>query len=211
MPLGSFGKSAAFFRLHGGWICYNIAKESDNRGEHEMKFQYFKADHTTTIEDAKKQYKRLILMYHPDLAAKNGLTVEEATKACQTINAEWDYLRKHNYNIHEGQNGGSYTDWTQDAPDDVTNAYADIIEQLIHMDGVLVEICGSFIWLSGNTYAHKADIKSLGFRWASKKKMWFLAPSDWKKKGRRELSMGEIRDTYGSVKVASGYSRYALA
>ena len=169
-----------------------------------MNFKYFKADHTTTIEDAKKQYKRLVLKFHPDLAAKNGISVEEATKACQTINAEWDYLRKHNYNIHETKDGGTYTDWNQDMPDEVTERYADIIEQLVRMEGVLIEICGSFIWLSGNTYAHKADIKALGFRWASKKKMWFLAPQGWRKKGRRELGMDEIRATYGSQKVAAG-------
>lgn len=176
-----------------------------------MKFQYFKADYTTAIEEAKKQYKRLILKFHPDLAVKNGMSVEEATKACQTINAEWDYLRKHNYNIHVSQNGGTYTDWNQDKADDVTERYADIIEQLIKMEGVLIEVCGSFIWLSGSTKEHKDAIKALGFRWASKKKMWFLAPQGWKKRGRRELGMDEIRGTYGSVKVAAGqYQRKAL-
>ena len=169
-----------------------------------MKFQYFKADHMTTIEDCKKQYKKLILSFHPDLAAKNGLSVEEATKACQTINAEWDYLRKHNYNIHEGKDGGTYTDWNQDMPDDVTERYAEIIDALIKMEGVVIEICGSFLWLSGSTYDHKAEIKGLGFKWASKKRMWYLAPQGWRKKGHRELSMGEIRSNYGSQFVGTG-------
>lgn len=175
-----------------------------------MQFKYFKADYTTTIEEAKKQYKKLIFKYHPDLAAKNGLTIEEATKATQTINAEWQYLVSHNYNIHEGQQKGStYTDWSQDVADDVTARYAEIIEALIHMEGVIIEICGSFVWLSGSTYDHKAEIKAMGFRWAPKKKMWYLAPKDWKKKSRRELTMGEIRDTYGSQVVGTGH-RMAL-
>lgn len=176
-----------------------------------MKFQYFKADHMTSIEEAKKQYKALILKWHPDLAVKNGIDYDEATRACQQINAEWDYLRKHNYNIHTSATGNTYTDENQDVPDEVTERYADIIEALVKMEGVLIEICGSFIWLSGNTYEHKAEIKALGFRWANKKKMWFLAPKEWKKKGRRELQMDEIRNAYGSVKVAAGqYQRMAL-
>lgn len=175
-----------------------------------MQFKYFKANHTTTIEEAKKQYKKLILKYHPDLAAKNGITIEEATKACQIINDEWAYLKKHNYNIHESSQGSVYTDESQDVPDDVTNRYAEIIEALIHMEGVIIEICGSFLWLSGNTYDHKADIKGLGFRWAPKKRMWYLAPKDWKKKGRRELTMSEIRDTYGSQFVNTTAHRVAL-
>lgn len=174
-----------------------------------MKFQYFRADHTTTIEDAKNQYKKLILRYHPDLAAKNGMSVEEATKATQTINAEFDYLKRHNYNIHETAEGSTYTDWSQYAPDDVTARYAEIIEALIHMEGVIIEVCGSFLWLSGSTYDHRAEIKAMGFKWASKKKMWYLAPKDWRKKSRRELTMGEIRDTYGSQVVGMGH-RMAL-
>lgn len=33
-----------------------------------MKFTYFKADHMTTIEEAKRQYHRLCLRWHPDRA-----------------------------------------------------------------------------------------------------------------------------------------------
>lgn len=31
-----------------------------------MKFTYFRADHMTTIEEAKRQYHRLCLRWHPD-------------------------------------------------------------------------------------------------------------------------------------------------
>lgn len=168
-----------------------------------MQFKYFKADYATTIEEAKKQYKQLVFKFHPDLAQKNGVTFEEANEALKTINAEFDYLKKHNYNIHETAEGSTYTDWSQDVPDDVTARYAEIIEALIHMEGVIIEICGSFIWLSGNTYQHKAEIKGLSFKWAHKKKMWYLAPEGWRKKSRRELTMGEIRETYGSQFVAT--------
>lgn len=174
-----------------------------------MKFTYFKADYQTTIEEVKKQYKQLIFKYHPDLAEKNGMSVEEATKATQTINAEFDYLKTHNYNIHETAEGSTYTDWSQDVPDDVTDRFAEIIEQLIKMEGVIIEICGKFVWLSGSTYDHKTEIKGLGFKWAGKKRMWYLAPKDWKKKSRRELTMGEIRDVYGSQVVGTGH-RMAL-
>lgn len=163
-----------------------------------MMFTYFKADHLTTIEDAKRQYRRLAVKLHPDMGGS-----EDAMKQ---LNAEWDYLRKHNYNIHETKDGGTYTDWQQDVPDDVTERFAEIIDRLIHMEGVLIEVCGSFLWVSGSTYDHKDEIKAMGFKWAHKKRMWFLAPKDWKKKGRRELTMDEIRGTYGSQKVGAGHA-----
>lgn len=156
-------------------------------------FQFIKADFQTAIEDIKSQYKKLALKLHPDM----GGSVEDMAR----LNVEFDFCRKHNYNIHRAKSGATYTDQTQDTPDDVTNNFVDIIESLIHMDGLEVEICGSFLWVGGNTREHKDELKAMGFRWASKKKRWFLAPQGWKKKGRRELSMNEIRGTFGSQKV----------
>ena len=151
--------------------------------------------YTTPIEEIKRQYLKLVKQHHPD---RGG---DLATM--QRINVEYDELKAHVYNIHEGANGEVYTDHKQDAYTNIDERFIEIIDQLIRMDGVGIEICGSFIWLSGNTFEHKATIKSLGFRWASKKKMWFLAPDGWAKKGR-EWDMGEIRMKHGSQVVREG-------
>lgn len=152
-----------------------------------------KADFQTAIEDIKAQYKKLVFKLHPDMGGN-----EEDMKR---LNVEFDFLKAHNFNVHKSQNGGVYTDQTQDTPDDVTANFKDIIDQLIHMDGLDIEICGSFLWVGGNTREHKDELKGMGFRWASKKRRWFMAPKDWRKKGRRELSMDEIRDSYGSQRI----------
>lgn len=168
-----------------------------------MRFKYFRADHMTTIEEAKKQYYRLCLKWHPDVQGGDEDVMKE-------VNAEWDYLRKHNYNIHESSTGSTYTDWSQDAPDDVTNDFADIIDQLIHMQGLEIEICGSWLWVGGNTKEHRDGLKGMGMRWASKKQRWYKAPKDWKRKNHRELSMAEIRNRFGSTTVKTE-ERLALA
>ena len=155
--------------------------------------KYIKADFRTPIEDVKSQYKKLALKLHPDM----GGSVEEMAR----LNVEFDFCRTHNFNVHKSQSGSVYTDETQETPDDVTNNFVDIIEKLIHMDGLEVEICGSFLWVGGNTREHKDELKTMGFRWASKKRRWFLAPKGWRKKGRRELSMTEIRESYGSQRI----------
>jgi curved DNA-binding protein CbpA len=159
-----------------------------------MQFRYFKADHATSIEDAKKQYYKLVMRWHPDRPGGD-------LKAMQDINAEWDYLRKHNYNIHESKDGGTYTDWSQDVPDDVTEAFADIIEQLVTMQGLEIEICGSWLWVGGNTKEHRESLKGMGMKWASKKRRWYKAPKDWKRKVRKTLDMDEIRARYGSQTI----------
>lgn len=148
---------------------------------------------STPIEEIKRQYRKLAIKHHPDMGGK--------LEDMQRVNAEFDALKKRVYNIHESQSGEVYTDQTQEAPDDVTERFKDIIEKLIHMEGLEIEICGSFLWVGGNTKPNKDELKGMGFRWASKKKRWFLAPQGWRKKGRRELTMGEIRDSYGSQRI----------
>lgn len=163
-----------------------------------MKFQYFKTDLSTnlTIEDAKKQYYKLCLRWHPD--RPNG-----DLKAMQTINAEWDYIKAHNYNVHTTKSGSTYTDWSQQNPDDVTERFAEIIERLIHLEGLIIEICGTWLWVSGDTKTHKGTLKEIGMRWAPKKAMWYMKPEGWRKRSRKEYTIDEIRSAYGSIQYAS--------
>lgn len=163
---------------------------------------HFRSTQTITIEEVKRQYRKLAMENHPDLGGD--------LKTMQEINAEFDILRKRYYNVHESQSGSTYTDETQETVDEVTANFEAIIEALLKMEGVGVEICGKFIWLDGNTYAHKTEIKALGFKWASKKKKWFLAPADWRKRDRREWTMGEIRAAHGSKRVTNAKTRPAL-
>lgn len=160
-----------------------------------MKFEYFKATWRTPIEDCKEQYRELAMKHHPD----RGGTFEAMCK----VNEEWDWLSKHNYNIHRGMDGQIYTDERQDIPDEVTSKYAALINALIRLDGVGIEICGSFIWLSGDTYRWRGPIKALGFKYSRNKKMWYMAPS--KRRGRNNnWSMDRIRMAHGSYTVTEG-------
>ena len=162
-----------------------------------MKFEYFKANWQTPIEDAKKQYHKLALKYHPD----RGGTDEAFTQ----INKEWEWLQKHNYNIHRDMEGNIYVDDNQDIPDEVTEKYATLINALIRLDGVGIEICGTFIWLSGNTYEWRKPIKALGFKYSRNKKMWYMAPT--KRRARNNnWSIERIRAAHGSYRVTEGVS-----
>lgn len=166
------------------------------RGESGMKFEYFRAGWQTSIEEAKRQYHKLVFENHPDYGGSDEAMVQ--------INREWDYLRKHNFNLHETKEGSVYTDESQDVPDEVTERFAEIIASLVHMEGVGIEICGSFVWLSGNTYEWRQEIRELGFKWARRKKRWFLAPKNYRKRGS-EWSMDKIRSHHGSYVVVQGF------
>lgn len=138
-----------------------------------------------TLEELKKEYKRLALENHPD----RGGDVE----VMKAINAEYDIMFNKVKDIHVNAKGETYTKENTETPSE----FKDIIDKLIRMEGLEIEIIGCFIWLSGNTKAHKDNIKALGFKWHSAKKMWYKAPEDYRKRNKKKYSIEEIRDMYG--------------
>lgn len=150
-----------------------------------MQFKYFRVDYRTPIEECKKQYRKLVFQYHPDRGGDDD------------------------FNIHMTKEGSVYTDHRQTVPDEVTERFAAIINALVKLDGIIIEICGSFIWLSGETYEYRKALKALGFKWARRKKMWYMAPPNYRKSGP-EMTMNEIRMHYGSKMVTEAVEREEL-
>jgi hypothetical protein len=87
----------------------------------------------------------------------------------------------------------------QQSDDDYSEALSVALNAIINLDGLEIEICGAWVWVSGNTYAHKAVLKGAGFHYASKKKSWHFRPEDWASRSRGSLDMDGIREKYGST------------
>jgi len=77
----------------------------------------------------------------------------------------------------------------------------EMLNKIINFNGIDIELVGAWIWLSGNTYPHKKELKALGFRWASQKKMWYWHSEAFRKKSHKTLSMDDIRSFYGSTEI----------
>ncbi|MGN0106713.1 MAG: J domain-containing protein [Hominilimicola sp.] len=144
-----------------------------------------------TLEELKKQYKALALKHHPDRGGK--------TFDMQTINAEYDILFARLKNIHTSASGNTYTATTEttETPDEFKN----IIDKLIHLDGLQIEICGSWLWITGTTFKHKAVLKALKFRWSKSKAAWYYHTADYRKSSNKTFTLDQIRDLYGSEAI----------
>ena len=162
--------------------------------------KYF--SNVTTLEELRRQYRDLLKKYHPDNAGGN-------TEACQEINAEYDKLFKILKDRHESKTADSQNDQNTKQPDYSQNMYdwendkalREVLEKIINFDGIEIEIVGQWIWISGNTYGYKNELKEIGFKWASQKKQWFWHGEQFRKKSHKTLSMEDIRSYYGSTKV----------
>ena len=157
--------------------------------------KYF--ENISTLEELRKQYKELLKIHHPD----NGGNVSEM----QEINSEYDRMFKLLKDQHENNNADQantntdYNNMKYDFAED--EKLREMLNKIIHFNSIDIELVGAWIWLSGNTYSCKKELKELGFKWAKQKKMWYWHSEAFRKKSRKTLSMDDIRSYYGSTEV----------
>lgn len=144
-----------------------------------------------TLEELKKTYKKLSLKLHPDCGGSD--------KEMAELNNEYDELFSKLKNYHKNKEGEIYEKETSETPEQ----FKEVINKLfaLKMIDIEIEIIGSFIWITGNTKPYKDEFKALNFRYSPKKMAWYQAPSDYKKRNRKNYDMDKIRGMYGSQKV----------
>jgi len=152
-----------------------------------MKTSFFRDCHT--LDEAKREYKRLALIYHPDRGGD--------TATMQEINRQYAEITK---NPLLG-----FSDAKEEAREDFIK-FPEIIEKIIRFD-ITIEVCGNWIWLSGNTYDYREELKKNGFFYAPKKSMWYWRPKDFKSANNKPKDMNYIRCKYGSDVIASQQSK----
>ena len=163
-----------------------------------MKTTYF--SNCKTIEGAKRLYHKLAVQNHPDLGGN--------LEIMQAINNEYDIIAERLKNIHESVNGEQYT--TEQKTTEIPADFRDLINKLIHLDGINIELVGRWIWLTGNTFFHKDTIKSLNFKYASNKKAWYWHSEQDGTANKRSMSLEQIKEKYGCTAFQTN-SRMAIA
>lgn len=143
-----------------------------------------------TAEELKKEYKKLAVQFHPD----NGGDAEQF-KAMQ---AEFTTLFNVLKNVHTKKDGTTWEATGEYATTETAQEFMDIIEKLMFIQDITVELCGSWIWVSGNTKDYKDLLKELGFKFSGNKKMWYYQRDNRKHYHKKAWSIEEIRATYSS-------------
>lgn len=153
-----------------------------------------------SIDEIKKRYRDLALRWHPDRNSDPN-----ATEIMKEINAEYEiamaFATKQNTDY-------KYSNYTQEQLFDEMLIFKDIILELLTYDGLVIEIIGSWIWVTGNTYYYRKELQELGFKWAPVKKAWAYHEGEWYRRKRRPKSLDELRQKYGSKKVNPFNNKY---
>jgi len=145
-----------------------------------------------TAEEIRLNYKRLMMKHHPDRQGN-----EEIAKL---INVAYEFLTKMQYNGSSEQaideNNDEFITRTDD--DDELNV---ILSMVTGLEGVVVELVGTWIWVSGNTYPHKEIFNGLNFKWGSRKKVWSWHKETDKCRSYKDLTFEQVKIKHGVKKV----------
>ena len=153
------------------------------KGDYTMK-KYFAGIYT--LDALKAEYKRLVKENHPDLGG------DEATM--KAINNQYadavEYIKLHGEQAEQAK-----------AAREVPEEFMRAVSALVMCPGLIVELVGSWIWVTGNTYDNRETLKAAGYRFASKKRAWYWhTPEDGVSRGGKK-SLEEIKDKYGATRI----------
>lgn len=154
---------------------------------------YFK--NCDTIQEVKALYKKLAKENHPDRGGDTAIM--------QAINTEYAFACVH---IAKGE---GLTGDQADAQIRLSEEYRVIIEKIIHLPGIVVELVGNWIWVTGNTRPVKGDLKAAGLFFACKKCAWYYRGEEFKTRGNG-APLEAIRARYGSETINSNNSNKAI-
>ena len=156
--------------------------------------------HCSNLDELKKAYKAAAIANHPDIGGN--------TATMQAINAEYQVrfeILKRSQNEQAAEDTSGKTQATTESAADFIN----IIDHLLRMSGLEVELCGRWLWIGGNTKAHKEELKACGCRWSNAKKLWswHYAEEGARYRTGHTSSMSDIRSKYGSQRFNSSNTR----
>ena len=130
------------------------------------------------INEAKKVYRYLAKQLHPDVGG--------STEAFKLLNQVYNHILEHGLNI------------LKESEFDLE--LEKIISKILHFENIVIEVVGSWIWLGGDTQPIKEQLKEIGFRWRSKKKMWSYGEMKGKR-NHKEQNLDSIKAKYGCQEV----------
>lgn len=143
-------------------------------------------------QDIKNAYRKACKKFHPDINPAG----QEMMKA---VNEAYNSLENYEAIEVEGE--------------EIDNNYGEHLNEALNAVinlNLTIEICGAWVWISGNTYSAKETLKSAKFKYASKKKMWYFRPEKYRSKNRKSWDIEKIRATHGNRTVKSSKDTLSL-
>ncbi len=138
-----------------------------------------------TFGALKQAYRAASMKHHPDCGGD--------AEIMKLVNEAYEILNASDWTETETQEAG------REVP--LTETLKKMLLKVSHFPGIKAEIMGTWLWISGNTYDYKKEIKTAGFKFSKNKKSWYYHENAYRKFSKKKFSMNEIRYKYGSQEL----------
>ena len=140
----------------------------------------------TTSDEVRNRYDELSRVFK---AANNG----ESNEMIETINDQYDKLM---VVLNETKPVEAVKEKVT-VPEKIKE-----LQEKVDPTGLHLEICGTWLWVTGKTYQVKDALKSLHFRYSSQKLAWYYRQEDHRSSNQEPIPRELIREKFGSQQVA---------
>lgn len=146
----------------------------------------------------KKAYRKLAAKNHPDVGGD--------TETMAEINRQYEALFTR-LKFEDGMSARPQYAGSAEKSSD----YINVIDKLLKIKGIRIELCGSWLWITGDTKPVKEALKAAGCFYAPKKQCWYWRPATEKAyHSRGKYQLHEIRAKFGSAEIRAAGQMVAL-
>lgn len=130
----------------------------------------------------KTRFRELAKANHPDL----GGSLEEM----QRINAAYSAALR-------GEYRKTMTDNDAETAVEMDEEIAAKVSEIIALQGIIIEIVGKWLWVTGDTFTVKDALKAAAFKFAAKKRAWFFRREQDAARFSKGQDLDTIKAKYG--------------
>ena len=152
-----------------------------------------------TNDDAglKAAYREASKIHHPDF----GGDVE----IMKLVNLAYEFLR----DLDSWWTQAQARDAAKDVP--LTETIAALWGKIKRLPDLSGELIGSWLWVSGDTYKYRKELKEYGFKFSRKKSAWYYHEGGFRKRSKKSFSMNDIRGMWGNSDLESETGQFVAA
>lgn len=147
-------------------------------------YEFFTETDLETIESLRQAYRKYALENHPDKHEEDE--AEKWTATFKRLQAEYDMLLSIRTRRQWKDEKTTY------AREKTIQA---MIDKAMKIPGVYIELCGCWLWISGDTFMQRARLRLAGFKWSKKKQRWYWGLT-MTTKGRRKAKYNNMEAIY---------------
>lgn len=151
------------------------------------KFEFFTNEDLKSLETLRQAYRLAALHNHPD--KHDDSESEIWTALFKSLQAEYESILSSRSRAQWKKEKSSYG---------LEKTLQEMIDKAMKIPGIHIELCGSWLWISGNTFMARARLKMAGFKFSKTKQRWYWGMTMVsKRKKARYRNMASIYSRYG--------------